>query len=388
MYYNLISDDYLMHHGVKGMKWGVRHDPEPIGKRSHTNAYRQYRGPNDKKKSFNAKRSLQIGASIAAGMLAAGAAAYLVKSGRVMALAKLGRKATLRAGGNARGLRLDKRTLSKGKEALKNTIQTKNRDVTRLRNSLLKSKRTVSEANPKKISLDKYAIKNGIKPLSNNSKAKDFEVINDGLKLSDDVKHTLEQFDNSLIEKLPFKKQVEYLKAFEEGSLMNCTKCSTAAIMRDMGYDVTAGKSTIGVEPVKQLSWWKDAKFESLSGASLKRGESPDSFYADIMSKVDTTSGRDSAIKQLTEKLTFYGEGAKGNLSVGGPNGFHSVEFRVSDGQARIFDNQLGIEYSSVYEFFNKIPAHNPNASMWMRLDNCKPDVRQMIKDDVIRARK
>ena len=28
---NLISEDYLMHHGVKGMKWGVRHDKNPDG---------------------------------------------------------------------------------------------------------------------------------------------------------------------------------------------------------------------------------------------------------------------------------------------------------------------------------------------------------------------
>ena len=45
MYNNYISQDYLIHYGVKGMKWGVRHDPERVGsgRRAAKKQYKQDR---------------------------------------------------------------------------------------------------------------------------------------------------------------------------------------------------------------------------------------------------------------------------------------------------------------------------------------------------------
>jgi len=40
---DLTSEDYLMHHGVKGMKWGVRHDPQSTGRMRRRAANQQYR---------------------------------------------------------------------------------------------------------------------------------------------------------------------------------------------------------------------------------------------------------------------------------------------------------------------------------------------------------
>lgn len=50
---NLISDDYLMHYGVKGMKWGVRHDRNPDG------SLTRY-GKKQKRKEISAYRKSQI----------------------------------------------------------------------------------------------------------------------------------------------------------------------------------------------------------------------------------------------------------------------------------------------------------------------------------------
>ena len=88
--YCYVSHDYLMHHGVKGMKWGVRHDPERVGRQRrqqpsnsfyrttknnarntyinrHAQNYQQKQGLSQKEAKAKAERRLQIAKKVAIG---------------------------------------------------------------------------------------------------------------------------------------------------------------------------------------------------------------------------------------------------------------------------------------------------------------------------------
>ena len=69
MYNNLISQDYLMHYGVKGMKWGVRHDPERTGRNSSNQSNKS-----KKSKKMSPRTKVLLGAAVVAGSLALGVA--------------------------------------------------------------------------------------------------------------------------------------------------------------------------------------------------------------------------------------------------------------------------------------------------------------------------
>lgn len=101
---NLISDTYLMHYGVKGMKWGVRHDPELVGRRrgryqpysqsvrgrSQGTTNRSYGHSSISNRKIKNAKKLAIGAGIVAGGLLAAYGGF--KVGKILSTQK-GREA-------------------------------------------------------------------------------------------------------------------------------------------------------------------------------------------------------------------------------------------------------------------------------------------------------
>lgn len=85
-----LYEDYLAHYGVKGMRWGVRHDRPSSGRQLKNKiqsgkAFVKKRGLTDKQ-----KRLIAIGATAAVGI---GVGVYLYKSGSFDRLASIGKNA-------------------------------------------------------------------------------------------------------------------------------------------------------------------------------------------------------------------------------------------------------------------------------------------------------
>ena len=72
--------DYLIHHGVKGMKWGVRHDYVPVGR---NRGVQSVNGNPNKRKGLSdrQKRALKIGAAAVGTGLVTYGAYKMIKSG-------------------------------------------------------------------------------------------------------------------------------------------------------------------------------------------------------------------------------------------------------------------------------------------------------------------
>lgn len=82
------THDYLAHHGVKGMRWGVRHDKDDksSGKSSSSEDTSKKYQLTDKQ-----KRNIKIGVAVAGSFIAAYGAYKLVDSGQLHSLCERGK---------------------------------------------------------------------------------------------------------------------------------------------------------------------------------------------------------------------------------------------------------------------------------------------------------
>ena len=112
-----------MHHGVKGMKWGVRHDPERVGR------VRSVGSPlNNKRSGLTAKqKKLLKGAAIGAAVVGAGAIGMAaLKSGAGKSAISKGAKYLRMGKTDAKIMKIGvKDAINSGKSNLKRTVNNK-----------------------------------------------------------------------------------------------------------------------------------------------------------------------------------------------------------------------------------------------------------------------
>lgn len=121
MTYYYKQNTYLQHHGILGMRWGVRNGPPyPIGVSRHSASEKRagWRKSLDKpgKESHNRsgrtglsdkqKKAIKVGAAVVAGTLAVAGTAYLVKTGKVHKYIRRGKTQVALSGSVSNNLKL------------------------------------------------------------------------------------------------------------------------------------------------------------------------------------------------------------------------------------------------------------------------------------------
>lgn len=118
------------------------------------------------------------------------------------------------------------------------------------------------------------------------------------------------------------------------GRGVNCTSCSMAYEMRRRGYDVIASRRFLDGRTNEQVeAFFKNAKFQQMYDTALH--------------------GRPTAdqIEQTVRSLANQGEGARGFIHgqfVGG--GGHSIAYEVHNGKVHFVDGQIGSQYKDAAE--------------------------------------
>lgn len=175
------------------------------------------------------------------------------------------------------------------------------------------------------------------------------------------------------------KKNVEIIR----GSSMNCMLCTTSYELRKRGFDVHAGYSTKGYVPDELFSKiYKDYKGTTKIDV-LERIYDAKGYYSG--SKSLDTNGK---LKAIADECLRYGNGARGNIVVYWKNGMggHSMIWENIDGKIQFKDGQTNqIYHNFKTDILSYVSDSNPIEIL--RTDNLDfnlPELKKVINSDTI----
>lgn len=309
--------DPIVHHGIKGQKWGVKNGPPyPLGSAAHNKVVKKAK--TDKGRSPAKKKEPVFGAS---------------KPGSASVPSKLPDSAYdhSRSDYDAYFKTLSKRlTMAIATGDIPYLVRFLATDAAKTAISSIKEKKAAKRSEEAELDT-----KTGLKKKSKEwSAERDLKAVNPGfMNLNSNTKN-------------------------------NCMLCTATYDLRRRGYEVTANKASYGYGYSDVQRWYPKAKNVAIDG----RGTNG-----------KWNSG--VAAKKTKEALISQGDGARGNLMVqwktkglfnkrGG--GGHSMAYEVKNGKVRIYDGQTGKTCS-----VDKIVGRSSSVT-YARLDNVEPDWKKI----------
>jgi hypothetical protein len=219
------------------------------------------------------------------------------------------------------------------------------------------------------------------------TKEEDLQIINKLPGLDQSTVNKLAHVESVTELSKPEQKAVN--QVIKDGWMSNCVYCTSAAALRRKGFDVEAKNSPgRGHSHEQTMKWWKGSKIENFRGESESNPRKSEAFHDRTMNKEGRSKVSDSEhIEHMNRVLASQGRGAYGDLRVYGLLSGHSVEYSVDKSGVKIYDNQIKHTYNGVDDFLKHNKQFDPKQSVFIRLDNCEPDLDRMLKEHAVKPR-